>query len=286
MPDANRHIILNGEIFADTDPVVFHNNRAFCYGDALFETMHAYGTEIQFANDHFSRLYRGMQVLKMDISELLEPQKIKREIVRLLNRDKLFGGARIRIEVFRDSEGIYKPLQNKVSYIIEAKPLDDEHYELNTKGLAIDVFKDICKPVNIFSSFKTSNALLNVIAGIWAKEQGLDDCLILNDKGHIIEGYHSNLFLVKNNVLYTPSIEQGCVDGVMRKHVLEVADIQDIKIVENIKITEQALAEADEIFLSNAIEGIRWVGAYHQRRFFNKVARNLCLKLNEIAFDS
>ena len=279
-----KHIILNGEILPETLPSLHHNNRAFCYGDALFETMHAFGTEIQFANDHFQRLFNGLQVLKMEFTDELLPQKILREITRLLNRDKLFGGVRIRLTVFRNTGGLFKPQTNSTSYLIETKALDFEHYELNQKGLSIDVFTELRKYYNAFSAFKTANSLVNVMAGIWAKEQNLDDCLITNEKGAIIESYHSNLFLIKGNNIFTPAIEQGCIDGVMRNNIIKIASDTGMRIEQKIKLNEEALVEADEIFLTNAIEGIRWVGAFKQRRYFNKTSKMLCFKLNEMAF--
>ena len=284
MPDNPKHIIFNGEIVFSDVPHLFHNNRGFCYGDGIFETMHAFGTEIQFVDAHFERLYKGLKTLKIEVSETIAQQKIVREIVRLLNIEKLFNGVRLRLAVYRNSEGFYSPKQNLPAYIIACSSLENGHFELNHKGQSIDIFKEITKPVNSFSSFKTANSLVNTMAGIWTKEHGLDDCLILNDKGQIIEGFHSNLFIVKDNQIYTPSLILGCVNGIMRNQVLYAAQELGFATNENIQVSESALLDADEIFLTNAIEGIRWVGAFRQRRYFNKTAKLLCEQLNKQAF--
>ena len=130
------------------------------------------------------------------------------------------------------------------------------------------------------------NSLINTMAGIWAKEHGFDDCLIINDRGQIIESFHSNLFIVKDNVIYSPALILGCVDGVMRTQILKIAREIGFSTNDNIQITESDLLGADEIFLTNAIEGIRWIGAFRQRRYFNKIAKQLCEHLNKNIFAS
>jgi aminodeoxychorismate lyase len=282
--NSEKHIIVDGEIISDSLPVVFHNNRSFCYGDGLFETMHVFGTEIQFLDSHFNRLYNGMTALKLEISENITKEKVKREIVRLLNRDKLFGGVRIKLTVYRNSEGYYTPKVNKTGYIVEFTELGNDYYELNQKGLCIDIFNEILKTTGPLASFKTCNSLLNVLCGIYSKEHGFDDCLILNNKGSIIESSNSNIFLVKRDTIYTPSLEQGCVDGIMRARVMEVAKILRLQVKEIVIANENTLLESDEIFLTNAIYGLRWVMAFRQRRYFNKISKLISDKLNAETF--
>jgi branched-subunit amino acid aminotransferase/4-amino-4-deoxychorismate lyase len=282
--ESDRHIIHNGEIYTASDPILFHNNRAFCYGDALFETMHAYSTEIQFVDLHFHRLYKGMQALQMNISDKLDQKKVTREISRLLNRDKQFGGSRIRLTVYRDSTGFYTPKGNDAAYLIESIPLEFDKYQLNNIGLTISIYSEIVKQVNLFSNFKTANSLLNVLAGIFVDKNSLNDALILNEKNSIIESTHSNVFFVNDNILSTPALETGCVAGVMREKILQLAGLLNLKTEEKIFFNEKNLLEADEVFFTNAIEGIRWVMAYKQRRYYNKIASLLNEKLNKEAF--
>lgn len=278
------HIILNGEIISASQPIAFHNNRAFCYGDGLFETMHASGTDIQFAEAHFSRLYKGMAALKMKISDSVAKEKVCREVKRLLNRDKLFKSARVRLTVFRDSTGYFLPKANEISYLVECAPLENEYYQLNQKGLSIDIFNEFPKTISPLSPFKTCNSLLNILAGIYAKERGLDDCLLINNKGVIIESSNSNIFLVKKDIVYTPALAQGCVDGIMRSQIMDLAIDSAIRTEEIVMANENVLLDADEIFLTNAISGVRWVMAFRQRRYFNKVAKLFSEKLNAEAF--
>jgi branched-subunit amino acid aminotransferase/4-amino-4-deoxychorismate lyase len=282
--EPGRHILLNGEIIDASDPVLFHDNRLFCFGDGLSETMHAYGTNIQFSDSHFRRLYNGMRILKMEISDLIEKNKILREITRLLNRDKLFGGIRVRLSVYRDSKGFLMPEVNNVSYLVECTPLEPDTYQLNHTGYTIGIYPDMNKPITPMSNYVTANSLLGLMAAIYAKEQKYDDVLILNVNSGITECMQSNIFFVKNNILFTPGLSSGCVAGIMREQVISVAGMLKLEVRENNFMNEQNMIAADEVFLTNAVEGIRWVLAYKQRRYYNQITSLINDKLNKEVF--
>jgi len=277
------YICLNGNFFPDNQPVISHRNRAFCYGDALFETIHCLGTQPQFIENHWSRLVQGMKIVKMRSSEDFSRQTLERYIEKLLNKNRIFKGARIRLTVYRDEGGLYSPENSSVSWLMESSALEHEHYELNHKGLYIDIFDGVHKPVNIVSNLKTTNALVFVLAGIFRKENKLDECLILNQYGRIAESISSNVFLVKEEKIVAPPLSEGCIAGTMRHSVISLAIQMGYKVEER-GILEKNLLEADEIFLTNAIQGIQWVAAYKDRRYYNFVARKLIARLNEEAF--
>ncbi len=280
----NSFILFNGNYhFKDGFGISF-KNRAFCYGDALFETMHANGTEIQFSEDHLTRLKYGMKVLKMEVPTVIETGFIEKEIIKLLRKNKLYQGVRIRLSVFRNEGGKYIPTDNNISYLVETEYIENDHYELNQKGLIIDIFKEIKKPVNLFSSLKSANALLYVMAGTFVNEKKLGDCILINEKGNIVEAVSSNIFLIKGNTLSTPPLKDGPVAGIMRKQILKIADSNGLKINYENSLNESHLLNADEVFLTNSISGIRWVVAYKDRRYFNNIARQFVDKLNMTAF--
>jgi len=280
----NSFILFNGEYHFKDDFGLSIKNRAFCYGDGLFETMHANGTEIQFFEDHMVRLMYGMQILKMSIPDVIKTNIIKKEIIKLLHKNKLYQGVRIRLSVFRNDGGKYTPSDNNISYLVETEYIENHHYTLNQKGFIIDIFKDIKKPINQFSNLKSSNALIFVMAGMYAQEKKLNDCILINEKGHLIEGISSNLFLIKGRALSTPSLTDGPVAGIMRKQILKMADSVGFIINHESSITENDLLNADEVFLTNSINGIQWVLAYKEKRYFNHNSKKLIEKLNSIAF--
>jgi branched-subunit amino acid aminotransferase/4-amino-4-deoxychorismate lyase len=280
-----KYVILNGKPYKIDEPVFMHSNRAFRFGDALFETMHANGTEIQFFDDHFERMKKAMSILKMNFSNNLNKSILYAEIKSLLVRNKLFQGAKVRLSIFRDGAGTYTPETNNVSYFIETEKLDSDLYILNHKGFIIDIYQEIKKPINQFSLYKSSNAQLFVMASIHKNEHNVDDVLIINENGNIIEATSSNVFLVKKNQIFTPSIEEGCVNGIMRNRIIEIAIQKKYTVFDDCRITMDDLLNSDEVFLTNAVKGIQWILAYKNRRYFNKVSKALLIELNRIAFN-
>ncbi|MCB2194762.1 MAG: aminotransferase class IV [Bacteroidetes bacterium] len=280
----NSFILYNGEYHFKDEFGLSYKNRAFCYGDALFETMHGNGTEIQFFSDHITRLMYGMDILKMEIPSVIETGHIEKELIKLLHKNKLYQGVRIRLTVFRNEGGKYTPQNNTISYLAETEYIENDHYEINQKGLVIDLFKDIKKPANKLANLKSANALLYVMAGLYAKNKDLGDCILLNEHNHLVEGVSSNLFLVKGDTVSTPPLKDGPVAGIMRKQILKIADKYGLKVNHEQSLKESDLLEADEVFLTNSITGIRWVLAYKDRRYFNNISRQFVDKLNMEAF--
>lgn len=280
----NSFILYNGEYHFKDEFGLSYKNRAFCYGDALFETMHANGTEIQFFSDHITRLMYGMDILKMEIPSVIETGHIEKEIIKLLHKNKLYQGVRIRLTVFRNEGGKYTPQNNTISYLAETEYIENDQYEINQKGLVIDLFRDIKKPANKLSNLKSANALLYVMAGLYANNKALGECILLNEHNHLVEGISSNLFLVKGNIVSTPPLKDGPVAGIMRKQILKIADKYGLKVNYERSLKESDLLEADEVFLTNSVTGIRWALAYKDRRFFNNISRQFVDKLNMETF--
>ena len=280
----NSFILFNGEYHYKDEFRLNYSNRGFSYGDGLFETMHANGTEIQFFDDHLIRLRYGMDILKMKIPYAIESGSLKKEIIKLLHKNKLYQGVRIRLSVFRNEGGKYTPTDYSTSYLVETEYIENDHFELNKKGLVIDVFPEIKKPVNLFANLKTSNALIYVMAGIYSKEKEFDDCLILNNDGNIVETISSNIFLIKGSTLSTPALKDGPVAGVMRKQILRIANSVGFQINHEESVTIEKLLNADEVFLTNCISGIKWVAAFREKRYYNQNAKKLTDQLNSVAF--
>jgi branched-subunit amino acid aminotransferase/4-amino-4-deoxychorismate lyase len=276
-----QYINHNGVILASVSTAVMLSNRSFRYGDGLFESIRIANHRPQFLKEHIQRLLMGMKVLKMQPHAQLNEQFMEAAIVELTHKNNIEAGGRVRLTIYRNDGGLYAPDTNEVSYYIETSRLDEPNYMLNPKGFTIDLYSELKKQQHILSNIKSANSLLYVMAAINKKQLGLDECLLLNDKHYIIEGISSNIFAVKNGVLYTPPIADGCVDGVMRKKIIEIAQANRIAVYE-ISIMQNVLLGADELFLTNAVNGIRWIVAYKQKRYFNNTSKKLTDKLNEL----
>jgi len=274
-----QYINHNGNYFLANQPILKFDNRAFCYGDALFETIRITNYTPQFLKDHLQRLFKGMQILKMQINPLFNQPFFEFAILELAKKNGVISDGRVRITVYRNSGGHYSPNDNTVSYLIEISSLEEKGYVLNSDGLSVDIFTEFKKTQNVSSSIKSANSLIYVMAGIYKKEHFLDECILVNEKGNITEAISSNIFAVKNGVLYTSLVSDGCIDGIMRKKIIEIAQANRIAVYE-LPIMQSVLLGADELFLTNAINGIRWVSNYKQKFFSNTLSKILVDKLN------
>ena len=223
----------NGKIIPQQDLIVGVENRALRYGDGLFESIRMIDGKIRFAQAHFDRLYQGMLALKMNIHASFDFSFFVSEINALAKKNDIENDARIRFSVFRSDGGLYTPNSNNFLYLIELQPITEKGYQWNKKGLIVDIYSETRKDFGYLSKYKTINCLPYVLAGIAAQELNVDTCILLNTKDDIVEATNSNLFFVKDNMLFTPAIQDGCTDGVMRKVVIQIAQKLGIKVYEN-----------------------------------------------------
>lgn len=270
----------NGKVLSTTGPVISAGNRGYTYGDGIFESMRIMNGKVLNLENHFHRLTEGARVLKMRLPAFYSVEFFEKQIDELIKLSKIEAGGRVRLSIDRLGGGTYLPDTNEVTYFIEVYPIEQNIFGLNAKGMEIDLFQDIKKTKNQLSNYKTKNGLIYVLAAIAAKEKGLDDMLIVNDNGQILESSHSNVFMVSNGVLYTPSLSDGCLAGTMRMQVINLALKNGLKVYES-SILPSNLLVADEVFLTNAVRGITWVGGYRTKRYFNTIARKIVAFLNE-----
>jgi len=273
------YISLNGKISQSDLPVFTVANRSFRYGDSLFETIKCINGTPLFLEAHLQRLYAGMELMEFEWNDQLLKSVINEEIKRLLVRNRYTEGARLRITVFRNDGGFFTPETNHVSVLLETSP-DANTYQLNKEGYHLGVYSEIFKPIHPFNSIKSGNSLLFVKAGIAKKKQGVNDLIILNSKGLICETISSNIFLIIHNRLITPPLSEGCLPGIMRQNILALAPTLGIEVLET-PIGTNALEQAEEVFISNAIQGVQWVMGHESKRYFHKISAKIITLLNE-----
>lgn len=271
-------INFNGEFFTEDQAVMGISNRSFKYGDGFFETMRWSQGEIKFIDLHLERMMRAMDLLRLQDQIHFNAEFLHEKIEELVYKNRTGPNARIRLTIFRQSDGLYSPLNNTIGYSLEVNKADDWSYTNQSRGLIVDVFDQVPKPINVLSGIKTCNSLVLVLAGIYKRQFSLDDVLILNQNGFLCEAVSSNLFVVYKGKVYTPALNEGCVAGIMRQVVMNVALEHELDIIEA-QINPDILNEADEVFLTNAISGVQWVMGFNEKRYFNEVSRFLMSKL-------
>lgn len=273
-------INFNGLIVSN-DTNILTRNRAFLYGDAVFETVKIMDSKILFLEDHYFRLMSSMRVIRMEIPMNLTMEYLEEQILTLAKSKNLAISSRARITVYRNDGGYYLPQDNTVSFLISAESLDNAFYSIDKKDYVVDLYTDFYVSRQLLSSIKTTNKIINITASIFANENGLDNCLLLNDSKNVIEALQGNLFMLKGNVLTTPPVSEGCLNGIMRKQILALArKIENLEVVEDV-ISPFDLQKADELFITNVIKGIQPITKYRKKEFTNDLASKLVRNLND-----
>jgi branched-chain amino acid aminotransferase len=274
-------INFNGNL--ESQEHIFSDNRAFKYGDAVFETIKVVNGVILFWEDHYFRLMASMRIVRMEIPMGFTMEFLEEQIIGLVDANNLLSSsARIRMTVFRDSPGLYTPDNNNTGYFIEAKRLPSVTYLKDSSSCVVDLFKDHYVTPQLLSTLKTTNRVLNVIAGIFAKENGLDNCLLLNSDKQVIEAINGNLFIVKGTVIKTPPLKDGCLKGIMRQQLIGVIDKLDGYTIEEASISPFELQKADELFITNVIQGIKPITKYRKKNFNTTISDLLITEINKV----
>ncbi len=269
------------EQILESDSKLSIYSRGFNYGDALFETIKTSYGKVLFWEDHYFRLMASMRIMRMEIPMNFTMEFLEDQIKKTLAANKLEqASARVKLLVQRNEGGLYLPDNNTVDFIITAQIIQEDFYLFKDEFYEVDLFKDYYISPTLLSTLKTNNKAINVVGSIYAKENNLNNCLVLNTNKHVIEALNGNVFVLKDNVIKTPPIIDGCLKGVMRKQLIEIVKaIPEYEIVEA-SISPFELQKADEIFITNVIVGIQPVTKYRKKTFSKEVSKMLLQKLN------
>lgn len=270
-------INFNGNLVAQSNENI-EQNRGFLYGDAVFETLKVLDNNVLFFEDHYFRLMASMRILRMEIPLEFTLEYLESEILKTTNALNL-PNARVRLTVFRGGEGKYLPEAKTVGFIVNAEHTS-AMYENVTNKYEVEIFKDFHLPKHLLSTLKTTNKLINVTASIFASENEYDNCFLINEDKNIVEFINGNVFLVKDHVIVTPPLTDGCVNGILRKKLIDIISKTEDLVLEERSISPFEIQKADEVFLTNVIKGIESVSQYRKKQFTNTIANRLIIKLN------
>ena len=183
--------------------------------------------------------------------------------------------------VFRNEGGFYAPTDNSVSFVIQANGLSNQLYTIPDTSFEVDLYKDFVVTKQLLSTLKTNNKIIQITASIFAQENQLDSCLLINEDKNVIEAANGNLFMLMNNELITPPLSEGCLNGIMRKQILKLAkELGDVEVIEK-EISPFDLQKADELFVTNVIAGIQPITKYRKKEFGAVFSNRLLEKLNQ-----
>ncbi|MDE1207072.1 aminotransferase class IV [Tenacibaculum larymnensis] len=261
----------NGTLISDSEVQISTKNRAFKYGDAIFETIKVLNGKVVFVEDHYFRLMASMRMLRMKIPMKFTLEFLQEEILKVTKELPESSTYRVRLTVFRKDGGLYAPVTNEIDYIIEGTPLENVEKET----YRMDVFKDFYNYSGLLSTIKTTNRMLNTLAAVFAEENDLDNCILLNERKGVVEAINGNIFIVKGNTIKTPALTEGCIKGIIRKKVIEIIEKHPEYTIEETTISPFEIQKADEVFITNAIVGIQSVTNYRKKEFSTDITNKI-----------
>jgi branched-chain amino acid aminotransferase/4-amino-4-deoxychorismate lyase len=224
-----------------------YHNRGFNYGDGLFETIICNGEEIRFLTDHYNRLATGARAMSLVLPDYFTADYLEKQIHRLIQENRFEGQVRIKLLVWRKTGGFYEPSRHDTHHLIAGeKIIAGNREEISRAGICTRVFNT----VSPWSPYKTLSSISYVLAGIEKQERDLEDIILLDTKGNVSELLYSNIFWIRNKTFYTPSMETGCIGGVMRTCLMRGLGTKGINVMEVME-PPQVVMEADHIFSAN-----------------------------------
>jgi branched-subunit amino acid aminotransferase/4-amino-4-deoxychorismate lyase len=274
-------ILWNGEALPEDAPVVWADNRALRYGDGFFDTLRVRNGRPLFWDAHWQRIQSTARFLHLRLPLGLTSDALMND-VRMLCELNGMPDARVRIQFMRDGAGHYRPEVQTVACMVQSVAMMGPDFVMNEKGLLVGLHRTGPVHPAPIGNHKTLNALPYVMAGVNASEKGWDDALLMNHDGLIVEAISSNILLIKDRELLTPDLSKGGLPGIMRTQVMALARAAGYQVSVG-PVTEREMHWADECLLTNSVQGIRWVLAYGQKRYFHRHADRLIKELNRVA---
>ncbi len=256
-------INLNSQLISKSQLILSNQNRAFKYGDGVFETLKIYESNIVFFEEHYFRLMASMRMLRMEIPQNFTLEYLESEILKTSKATKFDKYARVRLTVYRKDGGLYNPDSNKIDYLIDVS----EFVESRKEVYKVELYKDFHIYSGLLSTLKTTNRILNIVASIFASENEYNTCLFLNENKQLVEAIHGNIFLVFDNKVVTPTINEGCIKGIIRKKIIDILQKHADFTVEEREISPFELQKANELFITNSIIDIQPVTNYRKKTY-------------------
>lgn len=273
------YFIFNGKTYEANTPIIGPDNRGVRFGDGVFETLKYKNGQLILVDEHFARLWKGMQRLQFDIPKLFTPDLLEQQVLQLLKKNQ-HSSARIRITIIRGDGGLYDRTSQAPQYLIQSWPLPPSNGQLNENGLAVCMYREALKMADAFSQLKHNNFLPYLLGAQYAQSHQCNEAIVLNQHQRICDTTIANIFVLKGKEILTPALTEGCIAGIMRETLLQILPAIGFTVKE-VALTEDALMDADEIFLTNSIYNLRWVGNIGSKKFGQTTIREIYQSLQQ-----
>jgi len=273
--------MINGLSSEGTESDFLSRNRAFRLGDGFFETIRVVNGSIPFWDAHFKRITATCRALRLELTPVFESAFLKKSLLHLIDNRGIDQGGRLRITVFREGGGAYTPETNRAGYVAEVIPYFPNQFIVPDRGASLGTFDGMAIVPSELTPFKLMGNHISLQAAAWAKAENYSEALLLNNSGRIAETTSGNIFTVKGGKVRTPALKEGGVAGVMRMKIINLCLQEGIPVYES-DMDETDVLSAEEVFFTNAIVGIQWVGSFRHKRFYHKLSDHLVDALNRL----
>lgn len=269
----------NGNVVPEDKAGFMPMYRTVLYGDSVSETLIATNGSIVFWEEHYFSLMAAMRILRMEIPMEFTPEYLEQEVAKLISNTTK---SLVTISVYRTGGETIIPKTKSVDFLIRTSSVATMTYSLNDASFEVELFKDFYVNTDMLSTLNSGTKIINVIAGIYAEENGYDDCLLLNGKKQVVGTTKGVLFLVKGKEVKTAPLEDGALNGVFRTKIKEIVhQMEELVWIES-SISPFELQHADELFFSNVELGIQSISKYRKKTYTNAVAQQVLGALNKM----
>ncbi len=246
-------VYYNGMLKHEHEVAFWALDRSYLYGEGLFETMKATRGFIPFLNEHLQRLFRGLDILRMQLN--VSASKVEFALYQTLHHNRL-KDAYLRLTLSRENREIGSfQAGDGSNLIVLAKPIEKPSPKFYEEGVYAVVMEDLRIFPDPLCQINSTNYLRSLVAQRLAQEKGADEALLLNTSGNVAEGATTNLFFFNGDKIVTPSLNEGPLPGVTRRVVLELLQKNYLPCEER-AVTLDEVLNAKEAFITNAIKEI------------------------------
>jgi branched-chain amino acid aminotransferase len=240
-------LLIENNIVENTATTDLLLNRSFYFGDGFFETILFRNGKFPLLHFHFERIIQSCKILNCELNADFTVDFFQKKLNDLIIANHCDDtNAIVKINFFRSGESAYKPQQNEVKWIAQIKP-----FKAAKEKISLCFYEEEKKWAGEISKLKSTNALIYVLAAQYASKQNIEEAVVFNQYDFVADCTNSNLFIIKEKKIFTPSLNDGGVDGVCRKFLLKNFPVEEKNLTKN------DLLQADEIFLTNAVRFIQ-----------------------------
>jgi branched-chain amino acid aminotransferase len=258
---------INGQIYANDDAFISIFNTSLISGDLIFENIIVSRNKVLFYEDHYFNLLSSMRILKIKIPMSFTPEFLEKQLLSLYAKSG-FVDDNILMRILICNNVASKVNPNSVKYYIyDTQKIN--YSSINFEKYTLDVFKDYFKNTGLLSNLTTNNQLIQRIGLRYCRENDFNDCVILNNSKTISESLNGNIFMVMNDKVFTPPLNDGSNNNVIRTKIIELInnDIEGFDVIEQ-SLSVFDIQKSDELFISNINFGIQPVRKFRKKNFY------------------